>query len=131
METEHISIYLKKAVVRASFIFGGILTLIELCCYLTYFHFIYNHDNTVAITVISKSSLKSRNKTNAISMGGQVASWVMEIWYIVLVGLLSTMFQVELLREVSVIIKASDYFLIPLVQILTSAPIKRNFKEKS
>lgn len=130
MVTEQMSIYLKKAMVRASFICGGILTLVELCCYLAYFHYIYNHDNNVAASVISKSTLKSRNKTNAISMVGQVTGWVMEIWYIVLVGLLSTMFQVDLLREVSVLIKALEYFLIPLVQICTSAPIKRHFREK-
>ena len=131
MTTEGMSIYLKKAMVRASFICGGIFTLVELCCYLAYFHFIYNHDNNVAAAVISQSTLKTRNKTNAISMVGQVTSWIMEIWYIVLVGLLSTMFQIDLLREVSVLIKASEYFLIPLVQILTSAPIKRYFREKS
>ncbi len=70
-----------------------------------------------------------RNKTNATSMVGQITSWIMEIWYIILVGVLSTMFQVDLLREVSVLIKTSEYFLIPLVQILTSAPIKRFIKQ--
>jgi hypothetical protein len=44
------------------------------------------------------------------------------------VGVLSTLFQVELLREVSVLIKTSEYFLIPLVQVLTSAPIKKFLK---
>jgi hypothetical protein len=62
-------------------------------------------------------------------MVGQITSWIMEIWYIILVGVLSTMFQVDLLREVSVLIKTSEYFLIPLVQILTSAPIKRFIKQ--
>ncbi len=117
--------------VRICFVFGGILTLVELFCYLAYFQYIYNHDNYVAAAVVSKSTLKTRNKTNAISMVGQITSWVMEIWYIVLVGLLSTMFQVDLLREISVLIKTTEYFLIPLVQVLTSAPIKRFFKGRS
>ncbi len=119
---------LRKAMVRMCFVFGGILTLVELFCYLAYFQYIYNHDNNVAAAVVSKSTLKTRNKTNAISMVGQVTSWIMEIWYIVLVGLLSTMFQVDLLREISVLIKTTEYFLIPLVHVLTSAPIMRFFK---
>ena len=89
----------------------------------------YNHDNKVAAAIVSKATLKSRNKTNAISMVGQIVSWVMEIWYIVLVGLLSTLFQVELLREVSVLIKTTEYFLIPMVQVLTSAPISKFLKK--
>ena len=89
----------------------------------------YNHDNKVADAIVSKATLKSRNKTNAISMVGQIVSWVMEIWYIVLVGLLSTLFQVELLREVSVLIKTTEYFLIPMVQVLTSAPISKFLKK--
>ena len=120
-----------KSMVRLCFVFGGILTIIELCCYLSYFQYIYHHDNCIAARVVSQKTIRMRNKTNAISMIGQVTSWVMEIWYIVLVGLLSTMFQVDSLREVAVLVKATDHFLIPLVQIFTSAPIKRFFKRGS
>ena len=81
--------------------------------------------------VVSQTMIRIRNKTNAISMVGQVTSWIMEIWYIVLVGLLSTMFQVDRLREVAVLIKTTEYFLIPLVHVITSAPIKRFFKRGS
>jgi len=100
----------------------------ELLCYLIYFWYIYNHDNKVAALVISKNTLKSRNKINAISMVGQVVSWIIKIWYFVLVGLLTAIFPIDLLREVSVLIKASSYFLIPFVQVLTSAPIMRYVK---
>jgi hypothetical protein len=71
------------------------------------------------------SVLKNRNKTNAITMAGQAASWIMEIWYIVIVGVLSTIVQVDILREISVVVKALEFCLIPFVQIYTSAPIRR------
>ena len=122
---------IRKSMVRMCFIFGGFLTIIELCCYLAYFQYIYHHDNKVAAKVVSQTMIRIRNKTNAISMVGQVTSWIMEIWYIVLVGLLSTMFQVDRLREVAVLIKTTEYFLIPLVHVITSAPIKRFFKRGS
>lgn len=126
--TEKANISFRKQVVRFCFIFGGVLTVIELCCYLAYFQYVYYHDNNIAAKIVSEATILSRNKTTAISMVGQIASWFMEIWYIVLVGVLSTMFQVDLLREVSVLIKTTEYFLIPLVQVLTSAPLKRFLK---
>ena len=119
---------MRKSMVRLCFGFGGILTIIELCCYLAYFQYIYHHDNKVAAVVVSQMMIKIRNKSNAISMVGQLTKWIMEVWYIILVGIFSTMFQVDLLREVSVLIRATEYFLIPLVQVLTSPPIKRFFK---
>jgi hypothetical protein len=126
--TEHINVKLQKKIVQTCFVFGGIFTTMELLCYLIYFWYIYNHDNKVAALVISKNTLKSRNKINAISMVGQVVSWIIKIWYFVLVGLLTAIFPIDLLREVSVLIKASSYFLIPFVQVLTSAPIMRYVK---
>ena len=51
------------------------------------------------------------------SMVGQLASWVMEVWYLVLVGVLSTNFDMDLLREVAPLLKHLEFFLIPLVQV--------------
>ena len=119
---------MRKSMVRLCFGLVGILTIIELCCYLTYFQYIYHHDNNVAVMVVSQIIIRIRNKSNAISMMGQVTKWIMEVWYIILVGIFSTMFQVDLMREVSVLIRATEYFLIPLVHVLTSPPIKRFFR---
>ena len=51
-------------------------------------------------------------------MVGQLASWVMEVWYLVLVGMLSTNYDMDLLREVSPLLKHLEFFLIPLVQVI-------------
>ena len=50
-------------------------------------------------------------------MVGQLASWMMEVWYLVLVGVLSTNFDMDLLREVAPLLKHLEFFLIPLVQV--------------
>ena len=122
--SEEISLTFRKSVVRTCFVLCGVLTLIELCCYLSYFQFIYNHDNKVAARIVLLDTLRIRNRTTAISMVGQILSWFMQVWYTVLVGVLSTMFKVDLLREISVLVKISQYFYIPLLQIFTSTHIK-------
>jgi hypothetical protein len=104
---------------------AGLWTLTELCCYLAFFQHVLYHNNSIAVGVVAPSVLKNRNKTNAITMAGQAASWIMEIWYIVIVGVLSTIVQVDILREISVVVKALEFCLIPFVQIYTSAPIRR------
>jgi len=49
----------------------------------------------------------------------------MEVCYVLLVGFLKVIFDSNLPREITTILKYYDYFLIPLVQIYSSAPIKR------
>jgi hypothetical protein len=57
---------------------------------------------------------------------GQFAGWVMEIWYVLLIGLLSGFYNMEKMREFSSLVKDLEFVLIPLVEIYTSLPI-RNF----
>jgi hypothetical protein len=58
-------------------------------------------------------------------MLGLFGTWILEIWYISCVALLALKFDVALLREVAAVLKDFDFVLIPLIQILTSAPIKK------
>ena len=46
----------------------------------------------ISANLLKPAVIKQRNRANAISMVGQFARWVMEIWYIVLVGLLGKVF---------------------------------------
>ena len=119
------SMEFRKSMVRLISSVAGCWMLTELCCYLGFFAHIFHHDNNIAIGVVAPSVLKNRNRTNAITMAGQAASWIMEIWYLVIVGILSTIIQVDILREISVVLKALEFCLIPFVQIYTSAPIKK------
>jgi hypothetical protein len=121
---------LRKLLFSICYLLCCIMTLIELSCYLLYFQYIFYHGNSVAALIVSQSTLKHRNKINAISMLGQVINWLTEIWYILLVGVLSTVFEFSLLREAAAVVKCTDFLLIPLTLILTS-PTTKNFYKKS
>ena len=105
---------------------GAFFPTVELACYIAFFHHTIHHDNTVAIIVIQPEVLKLRNKRNAISMVGLLASWLMELWYIIIVGLLTAMIKDPVyVRDVATLIKMFEFVLLPMVQIFTSEPIKR------
>ena len=104
---------------------GGIFSMIEIACYIVIYLHIDVHNNTVAIQLLDPSVIRVRNRTNSITLTGQVMSWFMELWYIVLIGFISNMFNPASLREVAPFFKTFEFFLVPLVQIYTSPPIKR------
>ena len=100
-------------------------------CYGIFFHYVTNHNNNVAATVLKQLVIKQRNRNNAISMLGLSASWLLEIWYILFVGLFTFGFESSSMREIAAVLKDFDFLLIPVLQILTSAPIKKSFFTKS
>ena len=121
---------LRTTIVRVSYGICGIMAIAEFCCYLVYFHYVFRHDNSVAAAVISKSALSSRNRSNAISMAGQVITWLSEIWFLVFLGLLSIVLKGSMLREVGVMIKVADYFLVPFIHVMTSSPVQKFRNQK-
>ena len=110
---------------------GITLNLIEMLCYGVFFHYVTYHNNNIASAILQQSVIKQRNNTNAISMLGLFASWLLEIWYIFFVGLLAFEFDISFLREVAAALKDFDFILIPIFQTLTSVPIKKSLFSKS
>ena len=51
-------------------------------------------------------------------------SWLMKSWYMICVGFLAILFQFEDMREIVPFLKQLEFVLVPLVQVLTSAPIR-------
>jgi hypothetical protein len=100
-------------------------TTVEISSYVILFYFIAKHDNKTAIGVLHQSVIKKRNRVNAISLTGLVTGWLMEVWYIFLVGFLSLVMDRNVLREVSAVLKYYEFYLIPLVQVHTSDPLKK------
>jgi hypothetical protein len=49
-------------------------------CYVLFFQYIVNHDNSIAASVLHPAVVKRRNRANAITMVGLMATWLMEIW---------------------------------------------------
>ena len=58
-------------------------------------------------------------------MLGLFASWVLEIWFIMIVGIFSTKFDMDWLREVSATLKDFDFVWVPMIQILTTPPMRK------
>ena len=63
-------------------------------------------------------------------MMGQLAAWIIEVWYAFLIGSLSPFYDMDTLREVATLVKNLEFLLIPLVEVYTSAPI-REYCQKS
>jgi hypothetical protein len=55
---------------------------------------------------------------------------LLEAWYVILVGLLTPFLDSNLVREVSAILKMSNFCLVPIIQMITSPPIRKYLKEK-
>ena len=106
------------------------LTALEFSSYLVFFLHVHNHNNKVAAAILNSSTIKQRNRTNAISMMGLFLTWILEVCYITVTGIVVTVYKQEWFREYSAILRDFDFVVVPLIQILTTPPIKR-FKEES
>lgn len=103
---------------------GVTLTLLEIFSYIILFHHISCHNKFVASNVLTPAVIQQRNAANAIGLVGQFAAWVMEVWYLILIGLLSAFYDMDSVREYSSLLKDLEFALIPLVEVWTSAPIR-------
>ena len=122
------SVTTKQKITTAFTSVGLVLTIIEITSYAILFHHIGKQNNNVAAFVLSPKVIQQRNKANAISFVGQFAGWIMEVWYVVLVGLLAVILKMDSsVREVSSMVKDFEFALIPMVEVFTSSPIQ-NFR---
>ena len=119
----------KNIVVKVVSIIGGFCTTVELSCYISIFHYIYYHDNKVAVLVIMPNVLRQRNRNNMVGLTGQFFTWLLKIWFIVIAGWLSTVSDKDLMREVAGMAKSVEFLLIPLVQILTTPHLLEFFQK--
>ena len=110
------------------FFFLGIgLTTIEITSYIIlYYHIICHNNNKSTQQILDQKTLKIRNRSNAISLTGLFVTWAMEVWYILLVSLVSLVINdANWFRELATLIRCCECYFIPLIQVYTSAPIKR------
>ena len=88
---------------------GSILTVIEISCYLILYHHIYIHNKTTAEKKLLDSSIiRKRNQDNTVSLTGLFLTFLMEVWYIVLVGILSIVFQNDCIYAASAFVMAYE-----------------------
>jgi hypothetical protein len=117
--------FLKKAIILFYSNIGLAHTMVEIFSYIILYHYIATHNNTNMQQILAQSEIKARNNVNAISLTGLVMGWLMEVWYVIAGGFLGYVLDRNMLREVSSILKFYEFYFIPLVQIHTSAPLKR------
>ena len=112
---------------------GILLNITEVISYLVLFRYLYVHDNTVAISVLRPEVIKVRNSRNAISLAGQLVTWILEAsYFLLMIFYMNFAFEhSERSREVASIFKLSEFTLIPLAQVLTSAPLKKYVSGKN
>ena len=109
---------------------GTLLVALDFVCSAISFSHIYHHDNYVAVTVVSQSVVKQRNKTNAISMVGLFVTWFLQVGHIIASGFIVFMFDMVWLREYTSLSRIVDFVLIPWIQIRTSTPLKQYEQRK-
>ena len=62
----------KKDMINGMACFGVFVTSVEVFCFVSLFYHIYKHNKNVALGILGPSVVKHRNRTNAITMTGQV-----------------------------------------------------------
>jgi len=107
-----------------------LLNVLELSCYAILFSHIFHHNNNIAILILNPDVIKVRNTKNAISLIGQLATWILEASYALLGFYFASLGLNVIGRELASFVKLSEFTLIPLVQILCSSPLK-NFVFKN
>ena len=99
--------------------------LIELVCYVVFFTTIILHDNTLANAAVKPGEIKQRNRVNAFTMFGQVVTWAMEVSFVMFLFIVLTKQKSANSRELPALVKLAEFSVIPVVQILTSAPLRK------
>ena len=103
----------------------AIFNLIEMVCYVVFFTVIIHHDNTLANGVVKPGEIKQRNRVNAFTMFGQVVTWAMELSYVLVLLIFAGKRKSSNSRELPALLKLAEFTVIPIVQILTSAPLRK------
>jgi hypothetical protein len=113
----------QKPLMLFAFTFGISFAVMELFCYVSFFMHLYNHNNTIAINVVTPAVIKQRNQVNAISMFGLLCSWILEIHYILVSAAMSVFAEGDHIREVAAILKLLEFVLVPVVCCLCKAKL--------
>jgi hypothetical protein len=102
----------------------GLLLLLELSCYVTiFFEQIASTESVSAY--LSEAVVKKRQKTNAVTLSGQFATWMAGGWYIVTGLFISFASHSENGREIAAVFRLTQFGIIPVIEIFTSPPLKR------
>ena len=103
---------------------NGVLWTIELGSYMAIFREQAASTDKVSNS-LSATAVKNRRKTNAISFIGQFLTCLVKCGYILMTLIFSLTLKTDHRRELGAVFRLSQFFIIPLVEILTSPPLRR------
>ena len=123
---------------RLFFFIGICLQLTETLCYISNYTYIHNHDSTMAKQrVISSEMFQKRKRQNAISEATQIYTFVVEISFLLVMTLLSTLGQrlsYANTMEWLTLLKLMEPAIVSTIHVLASTEIRntafRTFKLK-
>ncbi len=106
--------------------FGVIVYLSEAFCYVTFFFFVYNHNN--GLSILTSEVIKSRNHSNAHTMLGQFYFFMTETIYMFFIFLLFA-FGIgkknSHAKDIGVLYKNLEFGMISVVQCLMIPEIRQ------
>jgi len=126
-ETNNV-LFSERTIVLIFWPIGASLIIIEAICYIILYRYMWIHNNNMG-HILNPNVIKSRNRVNAISLTGLFATWLIEVGYNFFGAFLSVFIKDGiLLSEVVSSMIPFEYYLIPLIQIYTTANLK-SFKD--
>ena len=75
--------------------------------------------------IVKKEVVRQRNQNTAISMVGLFATWVLEMAYNIWLALFVWLGYSQQLRELLTIVKMAEFVIMPIIEILTSPPLRK------
>ena len=101
---------------------------LEIVCYGAIFEHLYKNDNVTLRTTLSRTTRSNRNRKNAISLSGQIYTFVAEI-----VGISSYLItklsflgdEIPISTEVTFVYIICQYEIFSVVEVLTSPELRR------
>ena len=75
--------------------------------------------------IVKKEVVRQRNQNTAISMVGLFATWVLEMAYNIWLALFVWLGYSQQLRELLTIIKMAEFVIMPIIEVLTSPPLRK------
>ena len=98
--------------------------MLEIFCYLIIF--LEQSESTKKVSrYLNETTVKARDRMNAISLSGQFLTWAAGSWYIVLGLIISATDKTDRGRELAAVVRLSQFGIIPAIEIVTSPPLKR------
>lgn len=102
-----------------------LLVLKTICLVLLFYHLFKHNEFVKSSEILRPEIIKKRNVRNAINLSGQLAGALSEMAYTIIIGIMVASGTFLENRDFFAIFKLSEFFIMPLVETLTSPPLRR------